>query len=268
MLKLSQAGTAYQLSGDKAAPTIVLIHGLGLHHEIWNAYLPALEQHYQVLNYDLLGHGQSAKPPKQLNLSVFAEQLRMLLDELEIKQCAIIGFSLGGMINRRFAMDNPGRSWALAILNSPHERGEVAQKLVEKRASDTAQGGPEANLDATIARWFTPRFREQHPDYIEQVRKWVVANDPVSYAQCRQVLATGVIELIRPSVALTQPTLVVTCENDSGSTPAMSQEIAREINGAQILIIPELQHMGLTEQPQLFLPPLLDFLATAAMQTN
>ena len=66
MLKLSQAGTAYQLSGDKAAPTVVLIHGLGLHHEIWNAYLPTLEQHYQVLNYDYWAMDKVLSRPSSL----------------------------------------------------------------------------------------------------------------------------------------------------------------------------------------------------------
>lgn len=268
MLKISRNGTAYQLTGQELAPVVVLIHGLGLHHEIWNAYLPELEATYWVLNYDLLGHGQSVKPPQHLNLSTFADQLRDLLDELSIRQCAVIGFSLGGMINRRFTMDNPGRTWALAILNSPHERGEAAQKLVEERAADTTQSGPGANLNETIARWFTPEFRTRRSEYIEQVRSWVLTNDPVSYAQCRQIVATGVLELIRPSVALSEPTLVITCENDTGSTPQMAAGIAQEMEEAQTLIIPELQHMGLTEQPELFSRPLLAFLDVAKARLN
>ena len=132
--------------------------------------------------------------------------------------------------------------------------------MVEERAAQTAEGGPSTTLDATIERWFTPEFRAAWPEIIAQVRQWVSANDPMSYTQCRHVLAKGVVELIRPQPPIVQPTLIMTAENDSGSTPAMSHAIAAEIPGAQTIIVPHLQHMGLVEEPAQFTEPLLQFL--------
>ena len=103
-------------------------------------------------------------------------------------------------------------------------------------------------------------FRGAHADYIERVRAWVLANDADIYAECRKVLAFGVVELIRPEPPITQPTLVMTCEHDSGSTTGMSQAIASEIDGAQVVIVPGLQHMGLVENPSFFLNEIADFL--------
>lgn len=260
MISTSNNGTQYQASGQRGADALVFIHGLGLNRQIWNDYIPAFEQDYHVISYDLFGHGESVGPPRKPDLSVYSEQIVSLLDELGIDRAALIGFSLGGMINRRMAIDHGDRVSALAILNSPHERTAQAQKLVEERASDTAAGGAAATLDATIERWFTQSFREQNADYIQQVRDWVLANNPQHYADCRWVLATGVIELINPQPPITQPTLVMTCENDSGSTPAMSQGIASEIDGAETIIVPQLQHMGLAEQPGLFIAPIKQFL--------
>jgi pimeloyl-ACP methyl ester carboxylesterase len=263
MAGTAENGSVYELSGPANAPVVVLIHGLGLNRHVWQWHEPALASRYRVLNYDLFGHGESAPPPIKPSLTMFAEQLLGLLDFLDIEQCAIAGFSLGGMINRRFALDYPQRLQALAILNSPHERGVEAQKLVEERASQTADGGPGVTLDATIERWFTAEFRGSRVEIIDMIRGWVLANDHRSYVQCRQVLATGVIELIRPEIPIDKPTLVITCENDSGSTPAMSHGIAAEIAGAQTIIVPRLQHMGLVEEPELFTGPLLEFLDEA-----
>ena len=260
MTARSANGTVYELFGPADARSIVLIHGLGLNRQVWDSFLPRLSQRYRIINYDLYGHGESVAPPRKPDLSLFADQLCELLDELGVEQAALVGFSLGGMINRRVAMDHPQRVASLLILNSPHERGPEAQKLVEQRALDSAAGGPGATLDATIERWFTPAFREAHPDYIEQVRGWVLANDPAIYALCRQVLAFGVVELIRPRPPITHPTLVMTCENDSGSTPAMSQSIASEIDGAQVIVAPGLQHMGLVENPEFFINAIAEFL--------
>jgi len=260
MTARSANGTCYDLLGPPDARSVVLIHGLGLNRHIWDSYLPRLSERYRIVNYDLYGHGESAPPPRKPDLTLFAEQLCELLDELGIEQAAIVGFSLGGMINRRLAIDYPARVDSLVILNSPHERDPAAQKLVEQRALDSAAGGPGATLDATIERWFTSSFRRDHADYIDQVRAWVLANDPAIYALCRQVLAFGVTELIRPEPPIDKPTLVVTCEHDSGSTPAMSQAIASEINGAQVIIVPGLQHMGLVENSDFFIAAIAEFI--------
>jgi (E)-2-((N-methylformamido)methylene)succinate hydrolase len=253
-------GTVYDLSGPEGAPVVVLIHGLGLNRQVWRWHQPSLAARYRVLNYDLAGHGESALHAEPPSLRLFSQQLKNLLDHLDIATCSAVGFSLGGMINRRFALDHPARVKALAILNSPHERSPEQQRLVEERAAQSSAGGPTATLDATIERWFTPGFREAHPGIIALVRKWVLDNDPVSFAQCRQVLARGVIELIRPEPAIRTPALVMTCEHDSGSTPAMSRAIAAEIAGARTIIVPGLQHMGLVERSTQFTKPLLHFL--------
>lgn len=258
--KTSSNGSRYELSGAADAPVVALIHGLGLNRQVWDKYRSRLGQRYRVLTYDLYGHGESVAPPQTPGVTLFSEQLIGLMDELAIDQCALVGFSLGGMINRRVAIDHPDRVSALAILNSPHDRGTEAQARAERQAMDAAAGGPGATLEAAIERWFTPEFRNNHPDFIERVRGWVLANDPDIYAQCRQVLAFGVVELIRPEPPITHPTLVITCEHDSGSTPAMSQAIASEIAGAGVIIVPDLKHMGLTENPSFFINALSEFL--------
>lgn len=252
--------SAYELQGPSGAPVVILIHGLGLTRQTWREFVPALAQAYRVLTYDLLGHGESPLPESVPSLTILSDQLRALMDALQIERATLIGFSIGGMINRRFAMDYPDRVAALVILNSPHERSPDEQRLVEKRAAATGAGGPAATITATLERWFTPTFRSTRSHIVEWVRDKVLANDPDNYTKYRQVLASGVIELIRPEPHIVKPTLVITCENDSGSTPAMSQAIASEIVGAEAVIIPDLQHLGLLERPDLFIEPINRFL--------
>lgn len=253
-------GTAYDLTGPEGAPVVVLIHGLGLTRATWTDHIPAFADRFRVLTYDLCGHGDSALPKETPSLTVLSDQILRLLDHLGIERAALVGFSLGGMINRRFAMDHPDMATALVIQNSPHERSPEAQALVEQRARDTGAGGPAATIDETVRRWFTPGFLADHPDRVNWVRDTVLANDPDTYTGHRYVLAAGVTELIRPDPPITHPTLVMTCENDTGSTPAMSNAIASEIAGAQTIIVPGLQHLGLLERPELFTGPTRDFL--------
>lgn len=264
----SQNGTAFDLTGPAGAPVIALIHGLGLNRHTWQWHEPVLSERYRVLTYDLFGHGESVPPPATPSLTVFSEQLRELMDGLDIARCAIVGFSLGGMINRRFALDHADRVSALAILNSPHERDPEAQRLVEQRAASVAGGGSDATLEAALQRWFTEGFRIARPEVLDLIRSWRASNDPESYPHSCMVLAAGVTELIRPDPPITAPTLVMTCEHDSGSTPAMSHAIAAEIAKAETIIVPHLQHMGLAEQPALFTQSLLTFLDRVEYDTK
>lgn len=260
-MPVSSHGTHYDVSGPIGAPAVFLIHGLGLTADAtWKEIAPELASEFRVVSYDLCGHGKTALPSSRPTLSLLSEQLVSLMDELGIAQAALVGFSLGGMINRRVAIDYPNRVSALAILNSPHERGEAQQRLVEERALATAEGGPAATIDATLERWFTEGFRGNNSDAVEHIRDVVLANDHENYARHRQVLAAGVPELIRPVPAVPIPTLVMTCEHDSGSSPEMAQAISDEIPDSRLIIVPQLQHLGLIEDPQSFTAPLMAFL--------
>lgn len=256
----TSGGTVYEVAGPANAPAVVLIHGLGMNRQTWDQHRPLLAEKYRVVHYDLAGHGETPPAATVPDLTMFSKQCIDLMDELDIDEAALVGFSLGGMINRRIAIDHPKRVSALAILNSPHERGEEAQRLYESQAEASAEGGPEATIDATLERWFTPGFRAEQPEYVAMIRGWVLANDKTVYAQNRWVLANGVVELIRPVPPIAVPTLVMTCENDRGSTPAMSHAIAEEIAASETIIVPDRQHLGLLEEPHAFTSPILDFL--------
>jgi pimeloyl-ACP methyl ester carboxylesterase len=256
----SPDGTAFSSKGPANARALVLIHGFGLSRHIWAPFVEELGKDHHVITYDLYGHGDSEALPGEASLSLFAEQLRTLMDHCGIEKADIIGFSIGGMINRRFAMDYPERCRSLTILNSPHDRGVEGQKRVEDRARKVQEGGKMATLPSALERWFTPQFREENPDVMDLISIWRENTDDVSYAGTAWVLAHGVRELISPSPALQIPSLVITCENDSGSTPQMTRHIAEEIDEAETRIIPELQHLGLMESPQLFIGPIQSFL--------
>ena len=253
-------GTAYWLDGPEDGPPLVLIHGLGLSSSLWQAHLPALCARYRVLNYDLYGHGQSRPAERPLNLSVFADQIAGLLEETVMGSAHLVGFSIGGMINRRVAMDHPDLVRSLVILNSPHDRGAQMQQEVEARARQALDQGAEATLQAALERWFTPEFLASNAQTPRQVASWRMQADRASYGQSAWVLAHGVRELIRPAPPLMHASLVMTCAEDVGSTPQMSWDIAAEIPRAECQIVPQLKHLGLLEVPEAFTLPVLDFL--------
>lgn len=255
-------GTAFETHGPPNGAPVVLIHGLGLNRACWDWTIPALADRYRVVTYDLHGHGRSA-PPQTPSLSLFARQLADLLDHLGIDRAAIAGFSLGGMIARRFAQDFPARAVALAILHSPHRRDAEAQAAILKRVEQARIAGPEATVEAALERWFTDAYRAGNPDVMDRVRGWVLANDRAIYHTIYRVLAEGVDEIADPDPPLALPALVMTGDEDHGNGPAMARAIAARIEGAQTVILPGLRHMALAEDPAAVNIPLRAFLEHA-----
>ena len=257
-------GTAVERHGPADAAALFLIHGLGLNRECWQWTLPALQDAgFQVISYDLYGHGQSDAPPATPSLSLFSQQLLGLLDRLDIPRAAIIGFSLGGMIARRFAQDHPERTAALAILHSPHQRTPEAQQKILERVVQARSEGPAATVEAALERWFTASYRAANPHVMALVRNWVLANDKSIYHRIYQVLADGTDEITAPTPPISCPALVLTGDEDFGNGPYMSAAIAAEIAGARLHILKGLRHMALAEDPEAVNEPLVSFLREA-----
>jgi len=80
-----------------AGDTVVLIHGYPLSGASWEKQTAALlDAGFRVINYDRRGFGQSSKPTTGYNYDAFAEDLRKLVTQLELRDFALVGFSMGG----------------------------------------------------------------------------------------------------------------------------------------------------------------------------
>ena len=261
-MSAGNAGEAvWELQGS--GPPVTLVHGFGLNRAMWQWQLAALTPHFRVLTYDLLGHGENAVLDGTPDLAMFSSQLLGILDQCCIERTALVGFSLGGMIARRFALDFPDRLSALAILHSPHNRSRAERDAVRERAREAEEHGTSANVDAALERWFTPEFRAEAPERISLIRRWIMSNDPNVFARIYRVLAEGDLELAQGLERIACRTLIMTGEDDPGNTPAMSRAMAGLIPGAQLVILPALRHMALAEAPAEVNEPLCAFLRDA-----
>lgn len=258
---MPQSETAYEIAGS--GPPVVLVHGLGMTRAMWDWQWPALTARFRVLRYDLLGHGESAKPRDGYGLARFADQLAALMDETGLARAALVGFSLGGMIVRAFALAHPDRVSALAILNSAHARTYKERAAVLERVEQAAREGPRATVEAAIARWFTDAYAARHPEVLARVRDWILANDPEVYPLIYRVLAESDGELAAPIARIACPTLVMTGGEDHGNSPDMARRMAAAIPGARAEIVPSLKHMGLAEDPEAYNSRLEAFLSRA-----
>jgi len=78
---------------------VVLVHAWGLSSHMWNAQLPAfVDAGLQVITLDQRGHGRSERPAGGYDLDTMAADLITVLDELDVRDAAVVGQSMGGTV--------------------------------------------------------------------------------------------------------------------------------------------------------------------------
>ncbi|GAB3493422.1 alpha/beta hydrolase [Spirosoma knui] len=105
-------------SGD-ARSTVVLIHGWPLSHEMWDYQMTELPNHgIRVIAYDRRGFGKSSKPWDGYEYDTLADDLKAVLDELDLQNVTLVGFSMGGGEVARYMSRHGGARVARVALVS------------------------------------------------------------------------------------------------------------------------------------------------------
>jgi pimeloyl-ACP methyl ester carboxylesterase len=210
---------------------------------MWAAQAAALAGAFTVVRYDMLGHGLSAVRPGRLTLSDFSDQLRSLLDALRVTAAHVVGFSMGGLVAQRFALDHPGKVDRLVLMSTVYDRPEAARRAVLDRVAQAERDGIAAGIGAALERWFTPAFRRARPDAVAAVRRRLEQNDSAAYLAAYRVFATADRELAGRLPNIEAPALVMTGADDRGSTPEMARRMAEAIPGARLDILEGQRHL-------------------------
>lgn len=92
----------YKVSGN--GDPVVLIHGNFNDHQIWNEQVDCLSAHVQLVRYDLRGYGLSSTPTSSFSN---VEDLKALIDTLELQKVTLVGSSMGGSIAIDFTLTYP-----------------------------------------------------------------------------------------------------------------------------------------------------------------
>ncbi len=231
-------------------PAVILIHALGVDHRIWSEQITHLSSAFQIIAYDVRGHGSTDVPPGPYTLEDFAEDLGGLLDSLGIDRGHLVGISMGGMIAQEFALRSPERVGSLVLADTASEYNQDARRQLAERARVAEERGMGPLVEPTIERWFTPEFRAQRPDVVDRIRAILLEAHPDGYAaSCRAIAGADLTERL---VNITAPTLVLVGSEDRSTTPEMAMEIHEHIPGSRLLVIEGAAHLTNVAKPEEF----------------
>ncbi len=200
MTRLAVNGVHLNVEVRGEGPALLLLHGFTGSGATWTPHLGAW-QGFTTVAVDLLGHGESDAPtgPDRYRMECCVEDLTALLDRLDIRRAAVLGYSMGGRIALHLALSAPERLWAL-VLESASPGIEDPSEREERVGSDAtlAEAIERDGVEAFVDRWQAqPIFATQArlPAAVrEELRRQRLRSDPRGLANSLRGVGAGVQE--------------------------------------------------------------------------
>jgi 3-oxoadipate enol-lactonase len=257
---------AYKLrpARQPGAQRLALIHSLALDGSIWDGVASRLAGQAEILTYDCRGHGQSDRSSEDFTTELFAGDLEELLDHVGWQAATIAGCSMGGCVAQAFAAINPSQVNALGLIDTTAWYGEGAPKNWRERAAAARSKGLAGMVEFQVTRWFSDRFRMEHPDLVKEMTDVFLANDVDCYAATCVMLGDADLRPTLPSLRM--PVAVIVGEEDYATPIIMAQQLHEAIRGSTLTILPGGRHLTPVECPDQIAAQLLTLLRRANSQ--
>jgi len=268
---------AYRRAGEGSA--ILLVHGIAGSSQTWEQVMPLLAQDHTVIAPDLVGHGESDKPPGDYSLGAQASILRDLLTVLDIQRATVVGQSFGGGVAMQLAYQYPetcerlvlvgsgglGRevSWLLRLMTLPgfeYALPIVFPAFARDRGNDVVRLLYRAGL--------------RHGRLIEMWRAYASLSDRDSRQAFVRTLR-GVVEpggqsvsaIDRLYLAARIPTLIIWGDKDKMIPISHAYAAHEAIAGSRLEIIEGAGHFPHAEEPARFADIVSEFIQTTKPST-
>lgn len=238
------------------APALLLMNSLGCSLEMWDDQLAALQERFEVIRYDVRGHGKSSNGSRtELSVDRLSRDALAVLDACGIARAHLCGLSLGAMTAMHIAREWPDRVLKVALCNTsaympPPENWQTRMSLVMSQ-------GTVSVTEAVLGRWFTPEFHAAEPEKVDRIRQMLLTTTPQGYAACCAAIRD--MDQREAIKSITTTTLVIGGTRDPGATPADAELITRSIVGAKLVML-EAAHLSNIERATEFTAALLEFL--------
>ena len=234
--KFDSKNTFYQLNLKEDLP-IIFIHGVGLNHTMWTPQIDAFKN--SVITYDILGHGKTPLTRENITFDHFSDQLIDLVDNLGIKKFHLVGFSIGSLIARNFACKFNERLKTLTLLCSVFQRSESQQQIVNDRFELSKKS--RSLSKQALKRWFTDDYINKNPNIYEKICSMLEENDMENFLKVYELFVKH--EDNEKFENIKTKTLIMTGENDIGSTADMSKNLSKKIANSKVKIVSKGKHL-------------------------
>ena len=260
-VEINGAKIYYEVAGEGFP--LVLTHAGIADSRMWDDQMAAFSEHYRVVRYDVRGYGQSEPVAGAF---YHHENLRGLLNHLDIKQAHVLGCSMGGGISLDFTLENPQMVKSLTLVGSAlpgHEAVPSARPANWDAIIAAYEAGDYAPAnDYEIQKWVagygrTPeQVAEAVRDKVREMNLIALRNEAAEIGEEQELDPPAYFRLGEINV----PTLVIVGDTDQPDIIAKADVLANQITDTKKIVMNNTAHLPNMEKPAEFNRHVLDFL--------
>jgi pimeloyl-ACP methyl ester carboxylesterase len=263
----SDDGGSISVISRGEGPPILLSHGVTLSVRTWVKQMESLPAAgFQAIAFDHRGHGASTIGTGGHTLDTLADDMRCVVDDLDLYDVVLVGHSMGGVAAQLFCLRYPelaAQRVAGVVLLSTLSRTALsgnrhllnALERVVGAAPDASGVLKRKDLGLLVAR--VGFGRDPQPSHVELTRQMILACDPATrMAAPRSLLGLDLTKELR---RITVPALVICGTNDVITPPAEARRMARRIPGARLELLDGAGHMLMLERAETIDSLITDF---------
>jgi pimeloyl-ACP methyl ester carboxylesterase len=240
-------------AGPVTGPPLLLVHGLGSRGEDWAGLIPTFAASgFHVYAPDLLGYGRSSRPDVDYSIAMEESVVLQFMDAMHLQKPDVIGWSMGGWIAMRLALDHPERVDRLAVYDTAGTY--FAAVLPPGLFAPDDLAGVQRLIDVLEPEpRVVPGFVAKDSLRKLQQNGWIVNRSLASMTSGRYLLD------FRLS-SLKQPMLIMWGGSDHLIPPSVGEGIHQAIPHSVFEIVEGCGHLAPAECPKPFLEKTIAFL--------
>jgi 3-oxoadipate enol-lactonase len=247
----------YRDEGEATGQPVLFINSLGTDFRLWDKVVPLLPKGLRVIRFDKRGHGLSGGPSGDYFMGDLVRDAAALLDYLGVKNALVVGLSIGGMITQGLAAERPDLVRAMVLSNTGAKI--ATPQIWAERIAAVRADGVEAIADATMSRWFSRNFHEEHGDELAIWRNMLCRTWIEGYLGCSAAIAGT--DLYDSTARLRLPTLGIAGNEDGSTPPDLVRENVELVPGSDFAVIKGAGHLPCVEKPEEYAGLLTGFFA-------
>lgn len=252
---------------NESLNNIFLLHGFTGSSEDWNNILPQIDNRFNKITVDLLGHGKSDFPtdPSLYSWQQQVEQINKIVNHFTEGKIILIGYSMGGRLALCYGCTYPERVSGL-ILESSSPGIENKKQRVERIKEDGELAGyiSTHSTEEFIELWtgkkiFSTRLRFSDSKR-KEIKKSKIKNNPIGLSNSLREFGTGRMpDLYHQLNKFNARTLLLTGELDTKFT-SLNKRVVKKFPAAEHKIIKNAGHTIHLEEPEKFIDAVNRFL--------
>ena len=221
---------------------LVLIHAFPTDQRLWNEQREGLKKYFRVITLDLWGFGKSsAVNGDALTMGDYADEVKQLLDHLNVSKAIVGGESMGGYIALAFAKKYPEIMNGLILADTQATSDtEEAKKKREITAQDILKNGTTSFISGFMLKALSPSANEDTKNQLQNIL----------LSQSREAMASALRGMAMREdqskflAQFAQPVLIITGEQDVLISPEQSQRMHALAKNSKLVTIENAGHLA------------------------